>query len=262
MTWSGGSVIEEYYDKLAPYYKLMYQDWNASVERQGSALDGVIREFFGREATHILDAACGIGTQSIGLAQLGYLVNASDVSKAAIAEARAEAVKRGLRIEFQVADIRQLVDTYPHPFDVVIACDNVIPHLLNDVEIRRVFEQFFQCTTLGGGCIISVRDYEAMERVGVKLYPRTVHETSNGRVILFDSWAFEGDSYDLTTYGVEDNNGPSATTHVIRGGRYYCVSIATIEDLLSQAGFQKVVTLRDRFFQPLVVGIKSRPSSG
>jgi SAM-dependent methyltransferase len=254
-------VTEDYYDNLAPYYRLIYQDWNASIGKQGIALDGVIGEFFGEGAKRILDAACGIGTQSIGLAERGYLVHASDISKRAISEGRTEAIKRGLQIEFRVTDMRRLVDSYPDPFDVVIACDNAIPHLLSNDEIRQVFEQFFLCTTSGGGCIISLRDYAEMETVGVRLYPRSVHHTSNGRVILFDSWNFEGDFYDLTTYVVEDNNGPTANTHVIRGGRYYCVSIATIENLLVQAGFQQVATLRDRFFQPLVVGMKSRPSS-
>jgi hypothetical protein len=37
------------------------------VERQASILDGIIREYFGGNVKSILDAACGIGTQSIGL---------------------------------------------------------------------------------------------------------------------------------------------------------------------------------------------------
>jgi 2-polyprenyl-3-methyl-5-hydroxy-6-metoxy-1,4-benzoquinol methylase len=156
-------VTEDYYDNLAAYYKLIYQDWDASIERQGIALDGVIREFFGEGAKSILDAACGIGTQSIGLAERGYLVHASDSSKRAIIEGRTEAIKRGLPIEFQVTDMRRLIDIYPHPFDVVIACDNAIPHLLSNDEIRQTFEQFFQCTTSSGGCIVSLRDYAAME---------------------------------------------------------------------------------------------------
>ncbi|MGH7493199.1 MAG: hypothetical protein ACREOO_12500 [bacterium] len=37
-------MSDDYYNQLAPYYKYMLQDWNASVSRQGAALDGVIRE--------------------------------------------------------------------------------------------------------------------------------------------------------------------------------------------------------------------------
>ena len=255
-------MIESYYNQLAPYYKLMLQDWNASISRQAGILDGVIREFFGSQARRILDAACGIGTQSIGLAQLGYEVTASDISPVAIAHAQAEAAQRDLRLQFGIADMRQLAQSYAQGFDVVIACDNAIPHLLSDREIRQAFEQFYQCITAHGGCIISVRDYANMERSGKKLLPRQAHTTGDGHVIVFDLWEFEGDYYDFTTYIVEDKGQPDATTHVLRGGRYYCVTLEKLETLLREAGFQEVTTLRDRFFQPLLVGTKKQRTAG
>ncbi len=256
-------MIDAYYDQLAPYYKFLFKDWEASITRQAAVLDGLMREHFGPQVRQVLDAACGIGTQSLGLAQLGYAVTASDISPAAIAQARAEAARRGLSIAFGLADMRRLRQAYPQPFDVVIACDNAIPHLLSDADIRQAFEQFYQCATPGGGCVISVRDYAAMERSGAmerggrQLYPRLAHVTAEGRVVVFDLWEFEGDFYDFTTYVVEDKQAPTATTHVIRGGRYYCVSIAALERLLKEAGFSRAVTLRDdRFHQPLLLGLK------
>ena len=110
-----------------------------------------------------------------------------------------------------------------------------------------------------GGCVISVRDYANLERGGERLYPRTIHATANGRIVVFDVWKFDEAYYDFTTYiVVEDQMQPTATTHVIRGGRYYCVTIATLEELLKQAGFQEVVTLRDRFYQPVILGLKTQ----
>jgi SAM-dependent methyltransferase len=255
------AVIETYYNQLAPYYKFMFQDWEASVIRQAAALDGVIREFVGPQAHRILDCACGIGTQSIGLAQLGYTVTASDISPGELVCAQAEAVKRDLHIEFGIADMRRLSAVYSQPFDVVLACDNAVPHLLSDAETRQAFEQFYQCTVPTGGCVVFVRDYANLERGGVRLYPRTIHATANGRIVVFDMWEFDDEYYDFTTYiVVEDRMQPTATTHVIRGGRYYCVTIAMLEELLKQAGFQETVTLRDRFYQPLILGIKHQRS--
>lgn len=255
-------MINDYYNQLAPYYKFMLQDWNASVSRQATMLDSVIREFFGSNVHSILDAACGIGTQSIGLAQLGYEITASDISPAEIDQAQAEATQRGLRITFGVADMRKLAQSHSRLFDVVIACDNAIPHLLSDGEIRQAFEQFYRCTTASGGCIISVRDYANMELGGRKLFPRQAHKTSEGHVIVFDLWQSDGDYYDFTTYIVEDKGEPSAKAHVIRGGRYYCVTLATLEKLLREVGFQQVTTLRDRYYQPLLIGIKGQSVAG
>jgi hypothetical protein len=73
---------------------------------------------------------------------------------------------------------------------------------------------------------------------------------------MFDLWEFDGDFYNFTTYALLDKGDGIAETQVIRGGRYYCVTIPTLESLMGQAGFQKVVTLRERFFQPLILGMK------
>jgi SAM-dependent methyltransferase len=249
-------MLEAYYNHLAPYYKYIYTDWEASLHRQAGILDGVIREYFGENVNRILDAACGIGTQSIGLAQLGYKVTASDISPGELDQARGEANKRNLKIEFKVADMRSLSAAFGDKFDLVIACDNVIPHLLSDEEILHAFREFHCCTTPEGGCLISVRDYESTERSGQHINPRNVHETDEGKLLMFDLWEFDGDFYDFTTYALLDKGEGQVETQVIRGGRYYCVTIPTLENLMQQAGFKKVITLRERFFQPLIIGMK------
>lgn len=152
--------------------------------------------------------------------------------------------------------MRHLPQHYAQPFDLVLACDNAIPHLLSDAEILQAFTAFYHCTTAEGGCLISVRDYAAMERSGKRLVPRHAHQTREGHLLVFDLWEFEGEFYNFTTYFVEDNGGAQANTKVIRGGRYYCVTIARLEELLKQAGFARVTTLRECYYQPLLLARK------
>ena len=249
-------MIESFYDQLSPYYKYIFHDWNASVERQSTILDEVIREYFGGNVESILDAACGIGTQSIGLAQKGYVLTSSDISKEEVEKARSEASKRNLDITFGIADMRNLEQTHQVKFDLAIACDNAVPHLLSEDEILQAFQQFYKVTAERGGCMISVRDYDAMERGGKKLVPRLVHDTPQGKIVVFDCWEFDGDFYDITMYIVEDDGQPMLKTNAIRGGRYYCVSILKLETLMQAAGFKTIVTLKDRFVQPLLMGLK------
>ena len=249
-------MIAAFYDQLAPYFQYVYADWEASVKRQATQLDDIIREYFGSTAQRILDAACGIGTQSLGLAALGYTITASDISPVALERARHLAQQRDLTIDFRVADMRTLRTVIPETFDVVIACDNAVPHLLTDSDLRQAFRQFYDCTTPRGGCIISVRDYANLERGGRQIHSNLVHDISDGQLFLFDAWDFNGDYYDLTIYTVEDRGQAEAVTHVPRGGRYYCVTIDNLEQLLLEAEFRQALTLRDRFFQPVLVGLK------
>lgn len=252
------NMTENYYNHLAPYYKYIYPDWDKSVQRQAGVLDGVIKEFIGGTSKTVLDVACGIGTQSIGLARIGYQVTSSDLSSVAIEQARKEAIRYGVQIGFQVVDMRQVWGAYQKQFDVVAACDNSVPHLLSNDEILLAFRQFHQCTKPGGCCIISVRDHALLERRGrqKQMFPRLVHPTGGGQIVLFDVWDFDGDYYEITTYIVEDSGKPAAQTQVIRGGKYYCVEIATLEKLFKEAEFREVKTLRDRFFQPLLIAMK------
>jgi 2-polyprenyl-3-methyl-5-hydroxy-6-metoxy-1,4-benzoquinol methylase len=159
-------TVKDFYRQLTPFYHLIYPDWQASIERQGYALKAIIGASRGDQIKTVLDAACGIDTQALGLAQLGYDVTASDLSASEIERARQEAARRNLNINFSVADMRKAYHHHLQQFDLVIACDNAIPYLLADEDILVAMQQSYQCLWPGGGCLISVRDYDQEERTG------------------------------------------------------------------------------------------------
>ncbi len=251
-------MLEKFYNQLAPYYKYLYDDWDRSVEKQAAILDQVIQEYFGDKVNNILDVACGIGTQAIGLTESGYRVTGSDISSEAIRIASQEAVSRNLEIDFSVADMRKLEQIQTGPFDLIIACDNAVPHLLSKKEILKTFKGFYTGVISGGGCLISVRDYGTLTRENneTRFVPRRIHEVGGGRVVLFDLWDFDGDMYQITTYILEDLDGKDLKATAVRGGKYYWIEIDELDHLFLQAGFQKVITIRDRYFQPLLLAKK------
>ncbi len=99
-------IQQDFYEKLASVYHLIFEDWGASMCEQGKVLSKLI---FSSDITGpILDCACGIGTQAIPLAILGYQIEGSDLSLPEIQRATEEAVIRGLSINFRQDDMRQL----------------------------------------------------------------------------------------------------------------------------------------------------------
>jgi SAM-dependent methyltransferase len=245
----------QFYDQLTPFYHLIYPDWESSIARQAIHLDSLIREYWGDHAGTVLDVSCGIGTQALGLAQRGYALTASDQSPVAVERAKHEAMKRGLDIEFSVADMREAFEHHRRSFDVVIACDNAIPHLLSDAEILAALAQFYQCTTAGGGCIISVRDYAAMDLRGVQVHPYGVRVEGDRRYLVFQVWEFHGSIYDMSMYFVEDDGRSTCPTYVMRS-KYYAVNMARLMELMIQAGYEKVQRVDGRFFQPVILGTR------
>lgn len=217
----------DYYNALAPYYKYIYQDWEKGIAKQSTALDSIITEFFGDKKS-FLDVSCGVGTQCLGLAELGYQVSASDLSEEEVKLAKSEAEKRGLEIAFKVADMRDVSKSFEGQFDIVLSADNSIPHLLDDEDILRAFKEFYALTNSDGGCVVTVRDYKNINPENKKeiLNPRRVHHTPDGKIVMFDLWEFEGDHYDLNTYLVKDEGGrvfegSDATRKILSAGYYW-----------------------------------------
>lgn len=244
-----------FYDSLAPFYHLLYPDWEESIGRQAEMLDTVIRERWGDDFSRVLDAACGIGTQALGLASLGYRVTASDISPAEVKRARREAGDRGLKIEFSEADMRQAFQHHGGDHDLVIACDNALPHLLSDGDILEAFQSFHACLRPGGGLLISVRDYDREERGGQTTKVYGVRERDGITYLIFQVWDWRGDLYDFSLYFIADDGSPELTTRVFRS-TYYALDTDRLLELMREARFRDVARLDGVFFQPLLVGTR------
>lgn len=249
-----GSNTNQFYAELTPFYHLVYPNWEASVIRQASMLDSVIKEAWGKVFS-ILDVSCGIGTQSLGLAQLGYDVTASDLSPEEIERAKKEAEARDLSIDFSVADMRKAHDHHARDFGVVLSADNSIPHLLTDEDILTAFRQFFLCTRPGGGCIVTVRDYEKEDLSQQQVKPYGIREEDGVRWLGWQVWDPHPPTYDITMYFVEDRGGPECRTHVMRS-TYYAIGIPRLLELMTEAGFSDVKRMDGRLFQPMIIGTR------
>jgi SAM-dependent methyltransferase len=248
--------VDEFYDQLSPFYHLIYPDWEASVRRQAERLSEVIRSNWSGTAKSILDVSCGIGTQSIGLAALGFQVTASDLSPQAVARAKKEAKLRGLEIHFSVCDMRKIEAHHGGGFDVVLSADNSVPHLLSDEEILCALRAMHFCLRPGGGCVITLRAYDKEERGRGLVKPYGVREEGDKRYLIWQVWDFEGEQYVVSLYFVEDDRRSNVARTTVMRSRYYAIHPNHLVALMKEAGFENVTRLDEAFFQPVVIGTK------
>ena len=158
---------KQFYDDLSSYYHLIFEDWDASMARQGDALAQLIgSELTGNLVTdlRVLDVACGIGTQALPLAARGFPVTARDLSPAAVARLQQEAQVRELVVDTAVSDMRHVASSVTGLFDVVLAFDNSLTHLPDDSDLRAAFQQFLKVLRLSGVFLCSIRDYDTVKR--------------------------------------------------------------------------------------------------
>lgn len=241
------------YDEIATLYHLVYRDWTAAIAQQAAALDAVIRQHVGPPPRSIVDVSCGIGTQTLGLAALGYAVTASDLSPAAVERARREAARRNLAIEFAVADMRRCAEVHGSGFDVVLTADNSIPHLLGDDAIREALGAFHQSLRPGGIALLGVRDYATEGRSSPQLVPYGFRSDGGDRYFVVQTRDWDGDFYDVAMYFVREARGSRPATVIGGSSRYYAVSIDRLIALLEETSFIGIQRLDGVLDRPILV---------
>jgi SAM-dependent methyltransferase len=243
--------VSSFYDDLAPYYHLLYGDWERSIAEQGKALSSLLCMLGVSVDDPVLDAACGVGTQTLGLARLGYNMAASDISRLAVERLQRELVHRGLSARTCVDDLRTLAQVESSSLAAILACDNSIPHLLSDSEILQAFHAAHRCLRPGGVLVMSVRDYAALPRMDPEVRPYGLQYRDGHRFLAVQVWEWEGDQYNLRMYLTTESPSGECKTKVLRS-RYYAVPVNRLQSLLVEAGFVEVTRHDNVLFQPVL----------
>ena len=248
--------VRDFYDWFASDYHLVYEDWNAAVERQGAALDRLIRAIH-KNPVDVLDCSCGIGTQAIGLARLGYRVQGTDISERSLERARLEAARRGVDISFAVCDFRDL-KSVEGVFDVVISCDNAVPHLLSDDDLAQAFRAMRSKLRPGGLLLITVRDYDQALVDRPATAPPQIHPGPPRKVVVrLHDWD-SADSLMYTVHFLVLTEGRAGWTVAHHSSRYRAVGRATITRVAEDAGFTRVTWYGGAdvgFHQPVMTAV-------
>ena len=254
--------VVEFYDGLAKHYHLIYGDWEQSLRRQSQALHTLIQQNLKRppENVSLLDCSCGIGTQAIGLALIGYRVHATDLSPNAVERAKKEARRLGAEARFAVADMRDLEHCVEGLYDVVISCDNSVPHLMKDGEILRAASGMRAKLSVNGLLLIGTRDYDRMVEQRPPATPVRIVNGPHGRAFVFQvlDWADDGRSYGFEHFIVHETRDGWQTIH--GRGEYRALLRAELTDLLGRTGFSHVrwhMPEETGYFETVVTAVPS-----
>lgn len=250
--------VEHFYDSLSSEYHFVYADWYESMEIQSKKLDRLIKENSIQSSKTILDCSCGIGTQAIGLAKLGYKVFATDLSSKSIERATFESEKMNVPVSFDVVDMKELEQKVAGRFDVVLSCDNSLPHILEDDDLVLVGKNILSKLNSAGIFIGSIRDYDRLLQRKQRSTNPVVSVVENKKTITFQLWNWKEDNtYIVNHYTVKEQNGVCETT--LRKTKYRVYTRKEITNCFLKAGFGKVDWLmpdESGFYQPIILARK------
>jgi glycine/sarcosine N-methyltransferase len=247
----------DFYNALASSYHLIYTDWEASIKAQAAALDTIIHGILGPGKYRILDCAAGIGTQTIGLAKLGHSLAAADISEVALARAEKETSAAGLTdITFRVSDFHSLLDQFDRQFDVVLACDNSLPHLLTEASVREAILNFRSCLVPGGLLLISTRNYDqVLSDRPPGTMPKLI-DNQGVRRVTFQVWEWlDQYIYSVDLFLLVQTNDQWDAMSVTT--KYRAWTRDQLASLFKQEGIQDIawhMPPESGFFQPVLTG--------
>ena len=247
------SITQSFYDNMADQYDKLFLDWEAATQEQAEILDKIFSDLGFDRSAHVLDCACGIGTQAIGIASLGYDVTGSDISDGELAEAQVRAEKRGVRMRFEHADFCALSDVFPEQFDIVIAMDNALPHMLTTEDMEAAVSSITDRVRTGGIFVASIRDYDSLLQEKPPYSPPYIHSTDKGQRVSFQTWTWNNDNYNLVQYIIDDEDKLQVSKFECE---YRAVRRKELTDLLKANGCSEVVWKfpeETGFYQPIVI---------
>jgi glycine/sarcosine N-methyltransferase len=248
--------VKDFYDRLASNYHFIFEDWDATMKRQCAALGAILERVCGTPtALRILDCACGIGTQTLGLASLGFTVTACDLSPASVERTRAEAAKMRLKVQLSVADMQDLTEIPGSDFDAVLCMDNALPHLESDEQLFQAATQIRRKLRAGGTFMGSIRDYDSLVQERPVVQGPAFYSDQGSRRIVHQAWDWSDERrYAFHLYITREVQGGWEAQHYV--SNYRAVLREEFSRILQAAGFvgcRWILTAESGFYQPIVL---------
>lgn len=159
--------------------------------------------------------------------------------------------------------MRDLSRQVPGTFDVVLACDNALPHLLTDEDLRLALVNVASTLRPGGLFLASIRDYDQLVQAQPESEAPRVFDDYTGRRMTFQvwDWAPDGDTFQVHQFLLRQAGHEWHTDHFET--TYRALLRADLDAALHAAGLEHIRWLEpdeSGYYQP-VVAARARWSS-
>ena len=142
-------------------------------------------------------------------------------------------------------------------FDVVISCDNALPHLTDDAQISRALAAMRSKVRPGGLVVISIRDYDrAMIDRPVAATPVVIVGPPRRVLVRLQEWDDDGPMHTVRFLVLTDGGGWTVEDHSVR---YRAITRAAVTRLAAAARFAGITwheAEETGYHQPIMTAVR------
>jgi glycine/sarcosine N-methyltransferase len=246
--------IKKFYNNLSDNYHLIFDNWDMEIKNQAKLLEQFMPKI---NSNHfILDCSCGIGTQAIGLKELGYNIEASDISEEEVERCKVLSKLNKLNMVVRVDDMKTLTKALSNHYDLIFSLGNTLPHFTSDEIIIDAFKNIKSKLKHKGVFLIGIKDYEyhmsAKTRITQPLYIKDQY----GERIIHQVWQWHDERFhDVHLYiTVKKRNSWDVLHSVVN---YRAITPQEVLNLMKRVGFSETTIIYPKdsgFYQPIIYG--------
>lgn len=232
---SGYSAFARYYDELTA---------NIDYVKRGEYFHSLIKKFGKTDGKILLDLACGTGSISEVMAELGYDVIGVDNSDEMLGIAIEKKFDKGLNIQYLCQDMRK-IDMFG-TVDVTVCALDSINHLSSLNDVRKVFEGVAFFSEIGGLFIFDVNTLYKHRRI---LADNTFTYETNNVYCIWENTLDDGTDevrMHLEFFEREENGMYSRSSDDFSEKAY---SEEELEKLLEECGFELLAKYGDDTYE-------------
>lgn len=197
----------------------------------------------------VLDAAAGVGSESVFLASKGYSVTANEIDWRLVRELRQRVSDSSISLRETNCDWRHL-HRLQAKFDVIVCLGNSLTCMLDPKEMKRALQSFRAVLKDGGRLLLDERNYRYFFKHAQKMLHPSYRIDGRvvycGQLIKAKPLSIEDHDRPRIVMGYYQGNSDNAGTgHLIGTFELYPFHGTEIESMLAETGFSVKAKLND-----------------
>ena len=164
-------------------------DWDKRLSRELPFLEAVFAEI--HEVHRVLDVGSGTGHHAIALAQRGLEVVGVDPSREMLDQARANARRAGVGVEFIEGGFGELASLGLGQFDALICTGNALPHVDGMGRLDAALEDFGAVLRRGGALVLHLLNHERLLKSHQRSLPPVIRDHQAGTTVFLRLLEYE-----------------------------------------------------------------------